>query len=123
MGPALALIVVVYRNSCPPENEIIRSVTVDFYSGRQWNCLQAGLTALTNKPHGPLGKLTSGEYQAQVITRHERKAGVLMSYAEYRRRINPSKRTIRGLYAGAPKFETDELDFQRDRDTGRDIRL
>jgi prevent-host-death family protein len=67
--------------------------------------------------------LDQAENEPQVITRHGRKAGVLMSYAEYRKRINPSKRTIRGLYAGAPKFETDELDFQRDRDTGRDIRL
>jgi prevent-host-death family protein len=66
--------------------------------------------------------LDQAENEPQVITRHGRKAGVLMSYAEYRRRIN-SKRTIRDLYAGVPKFETDELDFQRDRDCGRDIRL
>jgi antitoxin Phd len=67
--------------------------------------------------------LEQAETEPQVITRHGRKAGVLISYAEYCRRTNASKRTIRGLYAAAPTFETDELDFQRDRDTGRDIRL
>lgn len=61
--------------------------------------------------------------EPQVITRHGRKAGVLMSYEEYRKHIRPAKGTIRALYSGAPKFEPDELDFQRDRDTGREIRL
>ena len=61
--------------------------------------------------------------EPQVITKNGRNAGVLLSYSDYRKRIQGSKRTIRGLYSKAPKFEADELDFQRDRDTGRDVRL
>jgi len=67
--------------------------------------------------------LDQAETEPQVITRHGRKSGVLMSYKEYRRRISPQKQTIRALYAKAPKFEADELNFQRDRDTGREIHL
>lgn len=67
--------------------------------------------------------LDQAENEPQVITRHGRKAGVLISYAEYRRHINPENRTIENLYAEAPKFEPDELDFQRDLSSGRDIYL
>ncbi|MEX0325561.1 MAG: type II toxin-antitoxin system Phd/YefM family antitoxin [Puniceicoccaceae bacterium] len=61
--------------------------------------------------------------EPQVITRHGRKAGVLMSYAEYRKRLSTGKRTIRSLYAAAPKFDDGELDFERDRDSGREVIL
>lgn len=67
--------------------------------------------------------LDQAEEEPQLITRHGRKAGVLMSYETYQKHMKPGKRTIRALYAKAPKFEDEELDFQRDRDTGRDIHL
>jgi prevent-host-death family protein len=61
--------------------------------------------------------------EPQVITRHGRKAGVLMSYETYRKRVGPPGGDIRALYSKAPKFEAGELDFQSDRDTGREIQL
>jgi prevent-host-death family protein len=61
--------------------------------------------------------------EPQLITRHGRKAGVVMSYEDYRRRVSPGGRSIRGLYAKAPKFADGELDLTRDRDTGRDVTL
>lgn len=67
--------------------------------------------------------LDQAEKGPQLITRHGRKVGVLMSYAEYHKRTGSSKKSLQALYAKAPKFELDELDFQRDRDTGREIRL
>lgn len=67
--------------------------------------------------------LDQAEKEPQVITRHGRKAGVLMSYEAYRKQVNSSGATVRALYAKAPKFEADELDFQRDRDSGREIQL
>jgi prevent-host-death family protein len=61
--------------------------------------------------------------EPQVITRHGKKAGVLMSYAHYQQRTAAGKGSIRKLYAAAPKLEPSELDIERDRDTGRDIGL
>lgn len=67
--------------------------------------------------------LEQADTEPQIITRHGQKTGVLMSYKEYRKRVNPAVQTIRALYSGAPKLEADELDFERDRGTGREIRL
>jgi prevent-host-death family protein len=61
--------------------------------------------------------------EPQVITRHGKKAGVLMSYAQYQQRVSATRGSIRKLYAKAPKLEPGELDIERERDTGRDIRL
>jgi prevent-host-death family protein len=61
--------------------------------------------------------------EPQVITRHGKKAGVLMSYAHYQQRTAAGKGSIRKLYAAAPKLAPGELDIERERDTGRDIRL
>ncbi|MGC9453152.1 MAG: type II toxin-antitoxin system Phd/YefM family antitoxin [Oceanipulchritudo sp.] len=61
--------------------------------------------------------------EPQVITRHGKKAGVLMSYAQYQQRLSANKGSIRKLYAAAPKLEPGELDIERERDTGREIRL
>ena len=67
--------------------------------------------------------LEQAALEPQVITKSGRKAGVLISYSEYRKRLRASGGSIRNLYAKAPKFEADELDFERGRDKGREIRL
>jgi prevent-host-death family protein len=50
--------------------------------------------------------------EPQVITRHGKKAGVLMSYAHYQQRTAAGKGSIRKLYAAAPKLEPGELDIE-----------
>jgi prevent-host-death family protein len=67
--------------------------------------------------------LERAETEPQVITRHGKKTGVLMSYAQYQKRLTEKKGSIRKLYAAAPKLEPGELDLERDRDSGREIHL
>lgn len=67
--------------------------------------------------------LTLAAKEPQIITRRGRKAGVLMSYDEYCRKMRPSGQSTRALYAAAPKFSPGELDLERSGDTGRDFRL
>lgn len=59
--------------------------------------------------------------EPQVITRSGRKAGVVMSYEDYRRRILVGQRAVKDLFARAPRFEEGELDLGRSRDEGREV--
>ncbi len=67
--------------------------------------------------------LKRAEEEPQIITKNGRKAGVLLSYEDYERRFKRERLSVRKLFSKAPKFDANELDLSREKDTGRDFSL
>lgn len=61
------------------------------------------------------------EGQPQFITVHGKQAAVLISTEEYKRLTHPKTKLSEVLLA--PELAGDDLDFERDKDTGRELGL